>query len=66
VRERRVPDWTAVREALERWDEEERTQEGGPGPFVRNGAGLLLEALEEFSRGLDSGSRSRSHAADDD
>ncbi|MER7724597.1 FUSC family protein [Streptomyces sp. NPDC096323] len=66
VRERRVPDWTAVREALERWDEEERTREGGPDPVVRNGAGLLLEALEEFSQGLDSGSRSRSHASDAD
>ncbi|MET9587237.1 hypothetical protein ABZY10_29930 [Streptomyces sp. NPDC006539] len=24
-----------------------------PDPVVRNGAGLLLETLEEFSRGLD-------------
>ncbi|THA76341.1 FUSC family protein [Streptomyces sp. A0642] len=65
VRERRVPDWTAVREALERWDEEERSQGAGSDPVVRNGAGLLLEALEEFSQGLDGGSRSRSHAPDD-
>ena len=64
VRERRVPDWTAVREALEQWDEEERPREGGTDPVVRNGARLLLEALEEFSRGLDSGSRSRPHASD--
>ncbi|MER6116966.1 FUSC family protein [Streptomyces sp. NPDC001743] len=65
VRERRVPDWTAVREALERWDEEERSQEAGSDPVVRNGVALLLEALEEFSQGLDGGSRSRSHAPDD-
>ncbi|WP_393058951.1 FUSC family protein [Streptomyces sp. LN549] len=64
VRERRVPDWTAVREALEKWDEEERMREGGADPVVRNGADLLLEALEEFSQGLDSGSRPR--PSDDD
>lgn len=58
VRERRVPDWTAVREALARWDEEERLREGESDPVVRNGAGLLLEALEEFSEGLESGSSS--------
>ncbi|MFJ2708563.1 FUSC family protein [Streptomyces sp. NPDC087428] len=63
VRERRVPDWGPVREALEKWDEEERLREGESDPVVRNGAGLLLEALEEFSRGLDDGSRSGS---DDD
>ncbi len=64
VRERRVPDWTPVREALEKWDEEERMREGGADPVVRNGADLLLEALEEFSQGLDNGPRSRS--SDDD
>ncbi|MEE4492450.1 FUSC family protein [Streptomyces sp. BE230] len=64
VRERRVPDWTAVREALEKWDEEERLREGKSDPVVRNGADLLLEALEEFSQGLDTGSRSR--GSDDD
>lgn len=64
MRERRVPDWTAVREALEKWDEEERMREGGADPVVRNGADLLLEALEEFSQGLDSGSRPR--PSDDD
>ncbi|MEU1483816.1 FUSC family protein [Streptomyces sp. NPDC005752] len=48
VRERRVPDWGHVREALE--------PGGSPGPpadtFVRNGAGLLLRALEDFSHAL--------------
>ncbi|MGW6204113.1 FUSC family protein [Streptomyces sp. NPDC055089] len=58
VRERRVPDWTAVREALAQWDEEERLREGGSDPVVRNGADLLLRALEEFSEGLESGSSS--------
>ncbi|MFB7915181.1 FUSC family protein [Streptomyces sp. NPDC056061] len=53
VRERRVPDWAEVREALARWDARQRAGESGAAPFVRNGAGLLLEALEEFSRGLD-------------
>ncbi|WPW29715.1 FUSC family protein [Streptomyces atratus] len=52
LRERRVPDWVEVREALAQWDAQQRTGEGGPDPFVRSGAGLLLEALEEFSRGL--------------
>ncbi|MFJ4500450.1 FUSC family protein [Streptomyces sp. NPDC088864] len=56
VRERRVPDWTPVREALEHWEAEcaEHEAAEGPGsaPLVRNGAGLLLEALEDFSRGL--------------
>ncbi|WP_406451497.1 FUSC family protein [Streptomyces sp. NBC_00876] len=59
VRERREPDWTPVREALDRWAEEERTREAGTDPVVRNGAGLLLEALEDFSRGLDDGPRSK-------
>ncbi|MEV7956916.1 FUSC family protein [Streptomyces sp. NPDC088141] len=57
VRERRVPDWAEVREALDAWDARQRTGEGGTDPFVRNGAGLLLEALEEFSRGLDGTSK---------
>ncbi|MFE7038196.1 FUSC family protein [Streptomyces atratus] len=52
LRERRVPDWVEAREALAQWDAQQRTGEGEPDPFVRNGAGLLLEALEEFSRGL--------------
>ncbi|MFF1920146.1 FUSC family protein [Streptomyces sp. NPDC058221] len=64
VRERRVPDWEPVRAALERWDEEERLREGESDPVVRNGADLLLEALEEFSRGLDDGSRPGASADD--
>lgn len=63
VRERRVPDWTAVREALARWDEEERTAEEGGDPVVRNSADLLLEALEDFSRGLESAPESRAPGA---
>ncbi|WP_335938356.1 FUSC family protein [Streptomyces sp. PTD5-9] len=53
VRERRVPDWAEVREVLEEWDARRRAGEGEADPVVRNGAGLLLDALEEFSRGLD-------------
>ncbi|WP_406252783.1 FUSC family protein [Streptomyces atratus] len=53
VRERRVPDWAEVREALAEWDARQRPDEGEADPFVREGAHLLLEALEEFSRGLD-------------
>ncbi|MFF4092318.1 FUSC family protein [Streptomyces sp. NPDC001834] len=53
VRERRVPDWADVREVLARWDARQQAAEGGTDPVVRSGAGLLLEALEEFSRGLD-------------
>ncbi|MGW1816320.1 FUSC family protein [Streptomyces sp. NPDC002125] len=50
VRERRVPDWEPVREALARRDAAE-----GPPPdsFVRNGATLLLHALEDFSHALE-------------
>ena len=64
VRERRVPDWTPVREALERWETECRAREeaaeaGAPPPpagteLVRTNVTLLLEALEDFSRGLTS------------
>ncbi|WNI31016.1 FUSC family protein [Streptomyces sp. ITFR-6] len=57
VRERRVPDWGQVRDALAAWDERERLRDGVADPVVRNGAGLLLDALEEFSRGLDDGPR---------
>lgn len=65
VRERRVPEWEAVREAVAHWDSEESGSHAaaaeGAGavpafvadPVVREGAGLLLEALEEFSRCLD-------------
>ncbi|MFJ7947360.1 FUSC family protein [Streptomyces sp. NPDC096354] len=63
VRERRVPCWDAVREALARWDEEDRLRGQAADPVVRNGAGLLLETLEEFSRGLD-GSTAGSAGAD--
>ncbi|WP_406147912.1 FUSC family protein [Streptomyces sp. NBC_01012] len=50
VRERRVPDWEPVRRTLARRDEAE-----GPPPdaFVRNGATLLLRALDDFSRALE-------------
>ncbi|MFD9908355.1 FUSC family protein [Streptomyces sp. NPDC059063] len=48
VRERRVPTWDPVREALEAWD-----GEGVPDRVVRRGAHLLLAALEELSDALD-------------
>lgn len=53
MRERRVPRWDAVREALAQWDEEDRMRGQAANPVVRNGVDLLLETLEEFSRGLD-------------
>ncbi|MFZ3558343.1 FUSC family protein [Streptomyces sp. BH055] len=48
IRERRIPRWKPVREALEAWD-----GEGVPDRVVRRGAGLLLETLEELSDALD-------------
>ncbi|MFF9900886.1 FUSC family protein [Streptomyces longispororuber] len=48
VRERRVPTWEPVREALADWD-----GEGAPDRVVRRGAGLLLDALGELSDALD-------------
>ncbi|WP_406338245.1 FUSC family protein [Streptomyces sp. NBC_00649] len=48
VRERRVPRWQAVRDALADWDGEDV-----PDRVVRRGAGLLLEALEDLSDALD-------------
>ncbi|WUS97681.1 FUSC family protein [Streptomyces sp. NBC_00708] len=64
VRERRVPDWTPVREALERFEAECRAREEAaaddeaPAPagtdLVRTNAGLLLDTLEDFSQGLTS------------
>ncbi|MEV5980794.1 FUSC family protein [Streptomyces sp. NPDC052114] len=48
VRERRVPRWDAVREALDAWD-----GEGVPDRVVRRGAGLLVETLDELSDALD-------------
>ncbi|WLQ34611.1 FUSC family protein [Streptomyces castrisilvae] len=46
VRERRVPDWTPVREALERWEEENRAaagEPGEPGDAVREAGGAEPE-----------------------
>ncbi|MEI5098594.1 FUSC family protein [Streptomyces sp. PmtG] len=48
VRERRVPAWGPVREALDAWD-----GEGVPDRVVRRGASLLLAALDELSDALD-------------
>lgn len=59
VRERRAPRWEAVREALERWDEEDERRGRTSDPVVRNGADLLLESLGEFSRALDAGAGDR-------
>ncbi|MGW3414290.1 FUSC family protein [Streptomyces sp. NPDC000888] len=52
IRERRVPRWDAVREALEAWDSE-GIPEDGPEAVVRQGAGLLLNSLTELSEALD-------------
>ncbi|MGA6872609.1 FUSC family protein [[Kitasatospora] papulosa] len=51
VRERRIPDWGPVREALEH--EDAAPGQPPPDPFVRNGATLLLRALEDFSQALE-------------
>ncbi|MFJ9040918.1 FUSC family protein [Streptomyces sp. NPDC102406] len=48
VRERRVPHWRPVRDALDAWD-----GEGVPDRVVRRGAGMLVEALEALSGALD-------------
>ncbi|MHB9753057.1 FUSC family protein [Streptomyces sp. BYX5S] len=48
IRERRIPRWEPVREALDAWD-----GEGVPDRVVRRGAGLFLETLEELSDALD-------------
>ncbi|MFI9493532.1 FUSC family protein [Streptomyces halstedii] len=55
VRERRVPDWEQVRRVLARWDLPEDDPEAtpAPDPFLREGAAMLVEALEDFSRGLE-------------
>ncbi|MGW4239571.1 FUSC family protein [Streptomyces sp. NPDC004749] len=50
VRERRVPRWDRVRDAVARWE-----GEGVPDEVVRSGATLLLTALEELSDALDEG-----------
>ncbi|MFJ9180856.1 FUSC family protein [Streptomyces sp. NPDC102360] len=48
IRERRIPRWKPVREALDAWD-----GEGVPDRVVRRGATLFLETLEELSDALD-------------
>ncbi|MER5439204.1 FUSC family protein [Streptomyces sp. NPDC002790] len=48
IRERRIPRWKPVREALDAWD-----GEGVPDRVVRRGAALFLETLEELSYALD-------------
>lgn len=59
VRERRVPHWDEVSKALAAWDEEHEADEAGargapaPDAFVRRGAGLLHQALDELSDALD-------------
>ncbi|MEV3871646.1 FUSC family protein [Streptomyces sp. NPDC049906] len=59
VRERRVPDWRPVREALAADPSPPPPGDGdGDGhvdAVVRHGAGLLLAALEDLSRALDPG-----------
>ncbi|CAM5335407.1 FUSC family protein [Streptomyces californicus] len=56
VRERRLPDWQPVVDAVAHWDVPTPTEDGTSpvgDPVVRRGAALLLEALEEFTRALD-------------
>ncbi|MFE6403952.1 FUSC family protein [Streptomyces alboflavus] len=48
VRERRVPEWNAVRDALDAWDPGE-----APDRVVRRGGTLLLRALADLSDALD-------------
>ncbi|MEB8343404.1 FUSC family protein [Streptomyces endophyticus] len=48
IRERRIPRWKPVRDALDAWD-----GEGVPDRVVRRGAALFLETLEELSDALD-------------
>ncbi|MHA5050348.1 FUSC family protein [Streptomyces sp. SD15] len=48
VRERRVPRWDPVREALEAWD-----GEGPRDALLRRGAGMILQSLVELSEALD-------------
>ncbi|MFD3515890.1 FUSC family protein [Streptomyces sp. NPDC058657] len=61
VRERRAPKWDAFRAALETWRAEDTT---GDERFVRKGAGLLLEALEEVTDALaEEGPRPRESTA---
>ncbi|MCX4508281.1 FUSC family protein [Streptomyces anulatus] len=56
VRERRLPDWQPVVDAVAHWDMPTPTEDGTTpigDPVVRRGAALLLDALEEFTRALD-------------
>ncbi|NEB73026.1 FUSC family protein, partial [Streptomyces fulvissimus] len=56
VRERRLPDWQPVVDAVAHWDMPTPAEDGTTpvgDPVVRRGAALLLEALEEFTRALD-------------
>ncbi|MFD4343214.1 FUSC family protein, partial [Streptomyces anulatus] len=56
VRERRLPDWQPVVDAVAHWDMPTPTDDGTTpigDPVVRRGAALLLDALEEFTRALD-------------
>ncbi|MFI0238155.1 FUSC family protein [Streptomyces sp. NPDC016845] len=48
IRERRVPAWEPVRDALDAWD-----GEGVPDRVVRRGAGMIAEALQKLSDALD-------------
>ncbi|PRH78322.1 hypothetical protein C6N75_15500 [Streptomyces solincola] len=52
VRERRTPRWDALRASVAGWD-----RESVPDPVVRNGARLLVAALEELSEALADGDR---------
>ncbi|WP_413757748.1 FUSC family protein [Streptomyces sp. MMBL 11-3] len=56
VRERRVPDWDAVRAALKEWDTGPAGPDGvtpGDDTFVRDTARRVLDALTELSEALD-------------
>ncbi len=56
VRERRLPDWQPVVDAVAHWDMPTPADDGTTpvgDPVVRRGAALLLDALEEFTRALD-------------
>ncbi|MCK8677902.1 FUSC family protein [Streptomyces lichenis] len=50
IRERRVPEWGELRATVAHWD-----RESVPDPVLRNGARLLLEALDELSEALSDG-----------
>lgn len=48
VRERRVPQWDAVHEALDHWD-----RESAPDTVLHTGAGLVAEALDDLTEALE-------------